>query len=199
MRPLFTSLILGSLILATAASGQAQTPDEARNLKAENEDLRKQLSNLAKENELLKREIELLKREAKPTPDQSPLPTEDSAPLATTSQGGVDYEIVKCVRKGTSVTFTFSAVCYDENRVLGGGDEFRKLSLLLITPGGVELTNGRTIGGPTRLISLKKGVPSKFQMTYIGVAKEITHFDEVIINENFKGPVTFQGVKIDTK
>jgi hypothetical protein len=192
-------VILGALValffLSTPAT-RAQNADEVEKLRRENQLLRKEV-------ELLKKEIELLKKEARAKPDGAEGPKTGTQSRTKASQGGVDYELVKCVRdprNPTRVTFTFSAQCELGDRVLAGGPgEFRAFFLKLTARGG-EALDGKVKLGPRGLVRLTKGIPSKFQLTYADVDKEITEFDEVELGEsNFGREVKFYKIKIESK
>ncbi len=175
---------------------RGQNAEEVEKLRRENELLKKEI-------ELLKKEIELLKKEARATPDGVGSPRTGGKARTKASRGGVDYELVKCVRNPsdrTKVTFTFSAQCDMEDRSLAGGPgEFRAFFLNLTVRGG-EALKGKVKEGPPSLVRLTKGVPSKFQLTYAEVDEDLTEFDEVELGEtNFGREVKFYNIKIGTK
>jgi hypothetical protein len=193
--PMQKVVIFGALtalfFLFTPAT-RAQNANEVERLRRENELLKK-------ENELLKKEIELLKKEAKAKPDGAGCPKTGAKSQTKASRGGIDFELVKCVRdhsKPTRVTFTFSAQCDAENRNIGG-DGFRQFYLTLTARGG-ETLEGKVKG--SRSVVLTKGVASKFQLSYEEVDKDITEFDDVELGEtNFGREVKFYNIKIEAK
>lgn len=183
---------LTALIFLSTPSGRAQQADEIDRLRKENELLKKEI-------ELLKKEIELLKKEAKTGGAE-----EKAGPQARTkaSRGGVDFELVKCVRNSadpTKVTFTFSAQCDMEDRVIGGGNELRAYFLNITARNG-EALKGKVKEGPPKPVQLTRGVPSKFQVTYAGVDENITTLDEVeLVEGNFGREVKFYNIKVESK
>jgi hypothetical protein len=179
---------LTALVFLFPPAARAQNADEVERLRKENELLKKEV-------ELLKKEIELLKKEAKAKPDGAQSRTK-------ASRVGVDFELVKCVRNGsdpTKVTFTFSAQCDMEDRVLGGGTGLKAYNLFLTARGG-EALKGKVTEGPPNLVKLTRGVASRFQITYAGVNEDITELDEVeLVEGNFGREVKFSGIKIAAK
>ena len=82
---------LTALVLLVTPAIRAQDADEVEMLRKENALLRK-------ENELLKKEIELLKKEAQAKADEGENSKPDAKARTKASRGGIDYELVKCVR-----------------------------------------------------------------------------------------------------
>src|SRR5262245_54077586 len=82
---------LAALFFLSTPATRAQDAEEVGRLRREIELLRK-------ENELLKREIELLKKEARAKPDGGGGPKPGAKSRTKASNGGVDYELVRCVR-----------------------------------------------------------------------------------------------------
>ncbi len=159
--------------------------------------------------ELLKKEIELLKKEAKAKPDG---PKAKSQTKVSVGKGDrvVEYELVKCARnstKRTRVTFTFAAQS-ESGKVFPIGI---CQSLKIITGGG-KAVEGRVVAGPGAVpgkelddvVYLTKGGWKKFQVTYEGVDEDITELDQVELIMGpplgfARQPVTFQGIKIESK
>src|SRR5262245_7212210 len=129
---------LAALFFLSTPAARAQNANEVEKLRRENELLKKENELLKKENELLKRENELLKKEAKAEPGGATGSKAGAKSVTKASRGGVDFEILKCVRDSsdpTKVTFTFSSQCNMENRVIGGGNGLRAYKLNITVRG----------------------------------------------------------------
>jgi hypothetical protein len=161
---------LAALFFLFTQATQAQNAGEAERLRKENAQLKKEI-------ESLKKEIEQLKKEASAKPDGGGDSKTGEKPRTKAFVDGVEYELVKCVRKPkerTSVTFTFAA--RTDNKSISTIHICKGLNLT--THGGEELS-GRLVAGPKDNVMLTKGEWSKFQVTYEGVDSEITEFGEV--------------------
>jgi hypothetical protein len=191
--------VLATLLILSPPTARGQKADEVGNLRRENELLKK-------ENELLKKEIDLLKKEAKVKPDGAGNSTTGEKPITKGSYQLIDYELVKCVRdprNPTRITFTFSAQCDSGNNevVPFTVNGFASPMIILTVGGGEALNDGRLKNLPPAPVKLRRGVPSKFQMTYEGVEKDITVLDSVQLTvSNFEHrSVTFYNIKIESK
>jgi hypothetical protein len=194
-------VIFGALtavfFLSTPAT-RAQNADEVKKLRREIELLKKEI-------ELLKREIELLKREAKAKPGEDTGIKTGAKSRTQAFVGGVEYKLVKCVRhpkERDRVIFSFAA------RHDGTGGDTRSTihlckSLSLTTGGGAAL-KGRLVDGPKDNVWLEDKEWSRFQVTFVGVGKDVTDFAEVgLVMGSLLGipraPVKFYRIKIEPK
>jgi hypothetical protein len=187
---------LTALFFLFTPAGRAQHADEVESLRRENELLKKEI-------ELLKKEIELLKKEAKAGEGDGAKTGAESRTQAFV--GGVEYKIVKCVRdpkERDRVIFTFAA------RHDGTGADTKSTihlcrNLILTTSGGEPL-EGRLVDGPKDNVWLEAKEWSKFQVTFAGVDKKVTGFDEVglVMGSQLgipRPPVKFYRIKIEPK
>jgi len=202
----FTILAMVVLVSAELTNSRGQDTDEVRRLKERIELLEAKLKLAEKENELLKKEMEILKKEAKIKPDTGSDPKPDAKARTKASSKyyrSCDYELVSCVRdpkNADRIIFTFSVVSETDDITIGGGpSDFRAFYLTLTGKDGKAL-GGKVKLGPPGLVKLTKGIPSKFQLTYGDINKEIVELEKVQLGEsNFGREVMFYNIKIESK
>jgi len=146
-------------------------------LKERIELLEAKLELLKKENDLLKRENDSLKRELSgqgttrkpPAGDDKP-----SNPKATFR--GIEYEISKCTRNGSTVKLTFLLLSpkSDANAVFGGLSAIDSEGTIHKTTMRSQIQPGGGIGG----VRLSVGVKSKIEVT-LNVPTDVTEFRQV--------------------
>ena len=196
MQKVVISGALTALFFLSTSAIRAQNADEVEKLRRENGLLKKEI-------ELLKKEIELLKQHAKAGGDNGAKTGEK--PRTQASVGGVEYKLDKCVRhpkERDRVVFTFAAR-HDGT----GGDTRSTIHLcknLILTTSGGETLKGRLVDGPKDNVWLEDKEWSKFQVTFVGVDKDVTGFDEVglVMGAQLgisRPPVKFYRIKIEPK
>ena len=195
---------LVALLVSPAAQGQ--TSSEVEQLRKENELFKKEIK---KEMELLKKEMELLKNGK--SEGKSSSTNEDKM---GTDNEHTEYELIKCVRIGTSdqVVFHFSAVNKEQDVTLGGAFDAKRQglpgvprpwNLSLTGRDGASLKHAKVVFEPkTPAVQLKKGIAEKFQITAKGIDTDVSVLETVSLSYE-KGllvrtdPVKFRNIKIE--
>jgi hypothetical protein len=113
---------------------------------------------------------------------------------------GVDYEIIKCVRNGTKVTFEIILLCENGDKDVGGGA--RNYDVYLTASDGTSVKPGLVETLPKGRITLREGVKLKLQITKHNVPSDITEFGSVVLAANGDTPdknVVFKKIAITKK